>query len=121
MTCTNVDKTTWETGPRTLGFLTMRIARVIGTVTLNHSLAELRPGRWLIAEALDGAAIDGLEQQAPRYKPMPESLVVFDELGAGIGQLIAVSEGREASMPFSPERVPVDAYCAALLDTATTS
>ena len=47
---------------------------------------------------------------------MPESLVIFDETGAGIGQLIAVSEGREAATPFWPEEVLVDAYCAAILD-----
>ena len=49
-------------------------------------------------------------------QPMPESLVVFDCLGAGIGQFIAVSEGREAALPFFPDPVPVDAYCGAILD-----
>ena len=38
-------------------------------------------------------------------------------LGAGVGQLVAVSEGREATMPFHPKRVPYDAYCAAILDS----
>jgi ethanolamine utilization protein EutN len=47
---------------------------------------------------------------------MPQSLVVFDSLGAGVGQVIAVSEGREAAAPFYPRSVPVDAYCAAILD-----
>ena len=95
----------------------LRIARVIGTVTLNHSLDELRLGRLLIADALDGRALVGLAAKAQRAQPMPESLVVFDELGAGVGQLIAVSEGREASMPFWPKRVPIDAYCAGILDS----
>ncbi len=94
----------------------MRIARVIGTVTLNRKLAELKPARLLIAEALDGAALDGLADHARRATPMPESLVVYDDLGAGVGQLIAVSEGGEATMPFRPEKVPIDAYCAAILD-----
>ncbi len=53
---------------------------------------------------------------AKRAAAMPESLVVFDELGAGVGQIIAVSEGREASMPFHPDRMPIDAYCAAIID-----
>lgn len=95
----------------------MRIARIMGTVTVSRRLAGLKPGRLLIAEALDGAALRGLDRQAPRAAPMDESLVVFDELGAGVGQLVAVSEGREASMPFYPDRVPVDAYVAAILDT----
>ena len=46
-----------------------------------------------------------------------EEFVVFDELGAGIGSRIAVSEGREAAMPFHPEVKPIDAYNAAILDT----
>lgn len=95
----------------------MRIAQVIGTVTMSRRLPELKAGRYLIAEALDGAALGGLASRAKRAAPMPESLVVFDELGAGVGQLIGVSEGGEATMPFLPERVPVDAYAAAILDT----
>jgi ethanolamine utilization protein EutN len=45
-----------------------------------------------------------------------EELVVYDELGAGIGSLIAISEGAEAAQPFRPELKPVDAYNAAILD-----
>jgi hypothetical protein len=33
----------------------------------------------------------------------------------GVGQQIAISEGREAACPF-PKPTPVDAYCAALVD-----
>ena len=94
----------------------MRIARVLGTVTLSRNVAELRPGRYLLAEALDAGALAGLATSARRTLPMPESLVVFDQLGAGEGQLIAVSEGREATMPFFPGKVPIDAYAAAILD-----
>ncbi len=45
-----------------------------------------------------------------------EDLVVFDTLGAGPGSLIGLSEGREAANPFGKEKVPIDAYCACLLD-----
>ncbi len=94
----------------------MRIARVIGTVTLSRAEPNLRPGRLLLADAFDSQALAGRDWSAPRAAPMPESLVVFDELGAGRGQIIAVSEGREASIPFWPQHVPIDAYCAAILD-----
>lgn len=97
----------------------MRIARVIGTVTLSRKLPDLRPGRFVIAEAMDNGGLRRLANDAAsakRDKPMPESLVVFDELGAGVGQVIAVSEGREACMPWYPAKVPVDAYAAAILD-----
>lgn len=95
----------------------MRIARVIGTVTLSRRLPDLKPGRYVIAEALDGRALEGLENATRREKAMPESLIVFDDMGVGVGQLIAVSEGREACMPWYPEKVPVDAYAAAILDS----
>lgn len=95
----------------------MRIARVIGTVTLNRQLPDLKPGRYVLAETLDAGALADAAEGARRSGPMPESLVVFDQLGAGVGQLIAVSEGREACMPFHPDRVPIDAYAAAILDT----
>jgi len=95
----------------------MRIARVIGNVVLGKRLASLPGGSLLIVEALDGEALAGHARHAPRDRAMPESLVVFDSLGAARGQLIAVSEGREASMPFHPRRVPIDGYCAAILDS----
>lgn len=95
----------------------MRIARVLGHVTLNPRLPELASGRYVIAEALDNPAVQGHAEHTPRGTPSPESLVVFDQLGAGPGQLIAVSEGREAAVPFHPARVPIDAYNAAILDT----
>ena len=46
-----------------------------------------------------------------------EELVVWDELGAGIGSRIALSDGAEAAQPFRPENKPVDAYNAAILDS----
>jgi len=99
----------------------MKTARVLGSVTLNRALPELKPGRYVLAEVLDAAALSGVKRGvdtgAAREAPMSESLVVFDNLGASPGQLIAVSEGREACVPFEPDRVPIDAYCAAILDT----
>ncbi|MCC6581182.1 MAG: carbon dioxide concentrating mechanism protein CcmL [Phycisphaeraceae bacterium] len=94
----------------------MRIGRVIGNVTLSRRLPDLKPASLLLVDAFDDAALTGWKQNAKRSKPMPESLVVIDELGAGQGQIIAISEGAEATQPFRPGRVPVDAYCAAILD-----
>lgn len=94
----------------------MRIAWVMGRVTLNDRLDEMRPGRYLICEALDADALADTTRPTLRRNPMPESLVVFDQLGAGEGDLIAFTEGREAANPFNPDNVPLDAYCAAILD-----
>lgn len=91
----------------------MRIAEVIGTVTLTRAHPSLAGARWILAvpvslEALrTGAAGDG------------EDLVIYDELGAGEGCRIGLSEGAEAAVPFLPQRKPVDAYCACILDDIT--
>ena len=95
----------------------MRLARVIGSITLTRREPALKPATLLIVDAFDGHALEKRDEHVKRNAPMPESLVVYDELGAGVGQVIAVSEGREASMPFWPGRVPIDAYNAAILDT----
>ena len=91
----------------------MRIAEVIGTVTLSRPHSSLKGFRFVIgvpfsAKALrDASAPDG------------EDLVIYDDLGAGVGSRIAFSESGEAAAPFYPEKKPIDAYCAALLDTLT--
>ena len=46
-----------------------------------------------------------------------EDMVIVDVLGAGQGQQIGFSEGGEAAVPFYPDKKPVDAYCACILDT----
>ena len=103
----------------------MRLARVIGNVVLSRKLDALKAGSLLIADVFDRKSLtshkqcDGQPQATSkaRMSPMPESLVVFDELGAGKGDIIAISEGGEAAAPFYPDRVAVDAYCAAIIDT----
>ena len=89
----------------------MRIAEVIGTVTLSRCHPLIAGYRWIIGmpfslKALrEGAAPDG------------EDLVILDELGAGQGQRIGVSEGVEAAVPFFPTKKPLGAYNACILDT----
>jgi microcompartment protein CcmK/EutM len=89
----------------------MRIGRVVGRVTLSCAYATLTGGRFLIVEVQDRFALSGRERRTT------ETVVVYDHLGAGVNDLIAFSESREACMPFYPEkRVPIDAYNAAILD-----
>lgn len=89
----------------------MRICEVIGTVTLNRSHPSLAGARFKLAVPLSLANLTGESAE------QPEELTVYDELGAGIGSRIAVSEGREAAQPFHPDVKPVDAYNAAILDS----
>jgi microcompartment protein CcmK/EutM len=94
----------------------MRIGKVTGRVTLNRAYHALVGGRFLLVEVQDRFSLAGGERKSS------EVLVCYDHLGAGRGDLIAISESREACMPFYPEKiVPLDAYCAAILDRAVVS
>jgi len=88
----------------------MRIAKVIGTVTLNRWHPSLAGGRLKLVVPLS------LDNLTGTSDAMGEEIVVYDELGAGEGHLIAMSESREAAMPFYPDVKPIDAYNAAILD-----
>lgn len=91
----------------------MRIAEVIGTVTLSRVHPTLRGKRLVIGVPFSLNALR--EGQGGDGEPW----VIVDELGAGRGQRIGVSEGAEAAAPFYPENKPVDAYCACILDNLT--
>ena len=88
----------------------MRIAEVIGSVTLNRVHPSLAGSSLRIAIPLSTSDLLG------ETRPAAEDLVVYDDLGAGVGCRIAMSEGGEAAQPFSPTDKPVDAYSAAILD-----
>ena len=88
----------------------MRIALVLGKVTLNRQHPALLAGPLRLAAPLS------LDDLAKHGEPQAETMVVWDDLGAGEGSLIAISEGAEAAQPFRPDLKPVDAYCAAILD-----
>src|SRR5260370_3600685 len=88
----------------------MRIAQIIGRVTLSRFHPSLRGGRFLIVQPMPLKAL--MEGSVGRG----EELVVYDNLGAGRGALIGVSEGREAANPFGKNKTPVDAFCACLID-----
>jgi len=88
----------------------MRIATVIGTVTLNRYHPTFQGARLKLVTPL---SLDNLTGQT---EPDADQLVAWDRLGVGIGDKIALAEGPEASMPFRPDIKPVDAYNAAILD-----
>ncbi len=88
----------------------MRIAEVIGRVTLSRVHPSLRNPRLVVTLPMTRRALlDGSPDRG-------EEVIAFDELGAGPGALIGLSEGREAANPFGKVKTPIDAYCACLLD-----
>ena len=88
----------------------MKIHQVLGSVTLNRVHPGYQGARLLVTKAVDRELWGGTAS------PEAELVVVWDDLGAGEGALIAVSDGAEAAQPFRPEQKAVDAYCSAILD-----
>ena len=90
----------------------MRLGIVRGHVTLNLALDALK-GRTLVI--LEPVTHENLK--AANGKGGGKALVAVDALGAATGQMVAFTEGREAANPFWPGSVPVDAYCALIVDS----
>lgn len=90
----------------------MRISRVFGKITLNRRMAELPPGNYLLVRPYDRGALLGQNQGSA-----DETLVLYDCLAARDGDLVGMVEGREATAPFHPAKVPFDCYNACILDS----
>jgi len=88
----------------------MRIGTIIGKATLTLAHETLKGGRFLLVQP------HSLETLRSGAEPTGDVVVIYDELGGDAGMLVAFSEGREGAMPFEPAKVPVDAYCSAILD-----
>ena len=74
----------------------MRLGTVIGRVTLSRTVPALIGARWLIVSPFTR---EHFQQgaDAPRGLSKDPSLVVYDDLGGGVGQTIGFIEGREAA------------------------
>jgi carbon dioxide concentrating mechanism protein CcmL len=92
----------------------MRLALVIGRVTLSQTVPALEGARWLIVSPFTRDHYQrGFDAPAGMSKdPTP---VVYDNIGGGLGQTIGFVEGREAAQPFD-RPTPIDAFNAALVD-----
>ena len=88
----------------------MRIATVFGKVTLNQAIPELVPGSLLLVRVADRGTLAG------KNDGKDEMLVTYDCLAAREGDQVGISDGREATVPFLPEKVPYDCYCSCILD-----
>lgn len=92
----------------------MRLGTVIGRVTLCQAVPALTGGRWLVVSPFTRDHFQRGTQE-PVGLSKDASLVVYDDLGGGVGQTIGFIEGREAASPFE-QPTPVDAINAALVD-----
>jgi len=92
----------------------MKLGAVIGRVTLSQTVPPLIGARWLLVSPFTRGHYQQGTETPPGLSQDP-SLVVYDNLGGGIGQTIGYVEGREAAQPFD-QPTPIDAVNVALVD-----
>ncbi len=92
----------------------MKMGTVIGRVTLSVTDPALEGARWLVISPFTREHFQRGTETPPGMSKDP-SLVVYDDLGGGVGQTIGYIEGAEATAPFD-NPTPIDAINAALVD-----
>lgn len=83
----------------------MNLARVIGTVVATRRDENLASGTLLLVQPL-----------TPEREPVGRPLVAVDSVGAGVGEEVFFVRGKEASFPFHPSELPVDAGIVGIVD-----
>jgi microcompartment protein CcmK/EutM len=91
----------------------MHLYKVNGNVTLSRCHPAF-VGARLNTAIPHGESL--LEKSPGETPESPDFIVVWDDLGANLGSIIAVSDGAEAAQAFKPALKPVDAYNSAILD-----
>lgn len=84
----------------------MYLGRVIGRVWSTVKDPALSAQRLLLVQPL-----------TPEGKPTGKRLVVTDAMGAGAGELVYWSKGKESSFPFLPAEVPTEMTIVGIVDT----
>ncbi len=83
----------------------MRLGKVIGTVVATRKDDKLVGSKFLITQPLD------LE-----LKPLGESLIAVDTVGAGIGELIFFVTGTASRIAARKMDAPIDAAIVGIVD-----
>jgi microcompartment protein CcmK/EutM len=86
----------------------VQVARVIGTVVVTPKDDNLTGVTLLLVQPL-----------TPSREPAGRPLVAVDAVGAGVGEEVFFVRGKEASFPFYPAEVPVDAGIVGIVDSVT--
>ena len=90
----------------------MRFGRVIGRVVLSQQDPAYQGGRFLIVSPMGREQLLAFEET--QVSPI-SSLVIYDNLGAGQGDVVGFVEGGEATASFD-RPTPVDAFNVAIID-----
>jgi len=83
----------------------MLLARVIGNVVATVKNDSLTAKKILV-----------LQPVGPDGKDRGDKLLALDSVGAGAGETVYYCRGREASFPWYPDEVPVDATIVGIVD-----
>ena len=83
----------------------MQLGRVVGTVVLNNRNAALEGVTLLLVQPLSSSR-----------ESVGRVIVAADSVGAGPGEEVFFVRGKEASFPFHPTEVPVDAGIVGIVD-----
>jgi ethanolamine utilization protein EutN len=83
----------------------MFLGRVVGAVWSTAKHPHLTGKRLLVIQPV-----------TPELTNTGKPLICTDSVGAGKGELIYWVRGREASLPFVPEEVPVDTTVVGIVD-----
>jgi ethanolamine utilization protein EutN len=83
----------------------MILGRVIGTVVATMKNSSLDGKRLLVVQPTDRHGRDS-----------GKTVVALDAVGAGTGERVYWCRGKEASFPFLPEEVPIEATIVAIVD-----
>jgi len=83
----------------------MQLARVIGDVVATRKDPALASTTLLLVQPIGS---DGKDVGRP--------LVAVDAVGAGVGETVFFVRGKEASFPFFPTEMPVDAGIVGIVD-----
>ncbi|MEO0509521.1 MAG: EutN/CcmL family microcompartment protein [Verrucomicrobiota bacterium] len=89
----------------------MKPGRVIGTVTLSQGAPQFRGARWIVVSPMGKEELSGNNTGLSKAS----TPVVYDKMGAGVGDEILYVEGAEATQPFE-DPIPLDAISVAILD-----
>jgi ethanolamine utilization protein EutN len=84
----------------------MQLARVIGTVVVTPK-----------DENLNGVTLLLVQPITTGREPVGKAIVAVDAVGAGVGEEVFFVRGKEASFPFYPTEVPVDAGIVGIVDS----
>ena len=85
----------------------MKLARVIGRVVLSKKDVALKGGFLVIASPLDKSQYKNKADKS--LSKTQFNLIIYDNIGASMGDIIGYVEGAEATAAFK-EPIPIDAY-----------